>query len=530
MEGAGSQWNATPADDAAAFGDRVVRPPIRVLPAAVAARIAAGETIERPASVVKELVENALDAGARAIRIEARGGGLGLIRVADDGCGIRAPELWLACQRHATSKLAGGDLAGIRTLGFRGEALPSIAEVAELTLVSAADASGLGWRIAVRDGRVVVDEPAPRTRGTTATARQLFANVPARLAAAERAATEIAQIGQTTRRLALAAPAVRFTLSIDGRIALQTSGAGDLATALAEVYGGQLAGNFVVLGPETANGVVWRGLVAGPDVTRPGRSALHVIVNSRWAQPRQLLGQIEAAYRPLLPRGRHPILVAQIEVDPDRVDVNIHPTKLEVRLRDERAVGGAIGEAIRRALGRRPLPFGGAPATGVAALLRDAALAEETPGYDSVGPILSPGLPPLQLVGQLQRRLLLLEGDAGLYLVDQHRAHERILFERLRRAHAADEAAEPPRPLADPIVLELRPAQVARFVRRLDDLLALGFACELFGGRTFLLRAAPPLPGVLADAADSALAGLGEPDALAAALLALADDEDAAEG
>ncbi|HEU5432831.1 MAG TPA: DNA mismatch repair protein MutL, partial [Thermomicrobiales bacterium] len=225
-----------------------------------------------------------------------------------------------------------------------------------------------------------------------------------------------------------------------------------------------------------------------------------------------------------------PILVARLDIDPERVDVNIHPAKLEVRLRDERAAGGAIGAAIRRALGRRPLPLGIAPTTGAAALLREAALAEETPGYDAAGPIVSPGLPPLQLVGQLRRRLLLLEGDAGLYLVDQHRAHERILFERLRRAHpAAGELAEPPTPLAEPIVFELRPAQVARFARRLDDLLALGFVCEVFGGRTFLLRAAPLLPGVL-PTADDRLAGLGEPDALAAALLSLADDEDGAEG
>ncbi len=178
-----------------------LRAPIRVLPAAVAARIAAGEIVERPASVVKELVENALDAGARHVRVDVRGGGLGLIRVGDDGVGIRAAELWLACQRHATSKLAGDDLGGVQTLGFRGEALPSIAAVAELTLVSAPDEGGVGWKVTLRDGRVVTDEPAPRTRGTTVGVRHLFQNVPARLAASARAQTEVAQIGQMVRRL-----------------------------------------------------------------------------------------------------------------------------------------------------------------------------------------------------------------------------------------------------------------------------------------------------------------------------------------
>ena len=273
---AGSASVAGPANGDAGAGRRPVgegpaRPPIRVLPAAVAQRIAAGEIVERPASVVKELVENALDAGARHVRVDVRGGGLGLIRVGDDGCGIRAGEMWLACQRHATSKLAGDDLDRVRTLGFRGEALPSIAAVAELSLVSAADDGGVGWRVTLRDGRVARDEPAPRPRGTTVTVRHLFQNVPARLAAAGRAQTEIGQIGQTVRRLALAAPRVRIELFVDDRPVVRTSGSGDLATALTEVYGPALAGSLVPLGPIEAAGARVRGVVAGPEVTRPGR-------------------------------------------------------------------------------------------------------------------------------------------------------------------------------------------------------------------------------------------------------------------
>jgi DNA mismatch repair protein MutL len=500
---------------------------IRLLSPTVAQRIAAGEVIERPASVVKELVENALDAGARGVRVDVRGGGLSLIRVGDDGVGIPPGDLWLACQRHATSKLAGDDLERVRTLGFRGEALPSIAAVAELTIVSATEDDGLGRRLVVRDGRAAIDEPAPRPRGTTVTARYLFHNVPARLAAAGRAQTEIAQIGQTVRRLALAAPDVRFAFFVEDRLAVQTGGSGDLATTLVEVYSPSLAGSVLPLGPVEVAGARIDGVVCGPETTRPGRGQVNLIVNGRWVQPRGLLALIETAYRPVLPRGRHPVAALAVEVAPDRVDVNVHPSKQEVRLLDERAIGTALGELVKGALGRRPIPLTTGFVTGVDAIVRPTSMAEEHVAYDDLAPILTPGLPPLRLIGQIQNRLLLLEGEVGLYLVDQHRAHERILFERLAATHGG--AGPEPVALPEPLLIELRPSQVARFGSRLDELAALGFECEVFGGRAFLLRAAPLLPGVLPGAAGEGLTGLGEPDELVPTLLALADEE-AADG
>src|SRR5690606_12530732 len=248
--------------------------------------------------------------------------------------------------------------------------------------------------------------------------------------------------------------------------------------------------------------------------------------DGRWAQPRGLLALLEAAYRPVLPRGRHPVLVAVVETPPDQVDINIHPAKLEVRLREERAIGSDLGELVRDALGRRPITLNPLGATGKAALgptLLDLGVAEDQPAWDVEAPIVTPGLPPLRLLDQLQGRLLLLEGDDGLYLVDQHRAHERIIYDRLTACHG--EGGPEPVALPEPLVLELRPAQAVRFARRLGELAALGFQCESFGGRMFLLRAAPVLPGVLGGSADTALAGLGDADGLVTELGALADLE-----
>jgi DNA mismatch repair protein MutL len=510
------------------------RRPIRVLPATVAGRIAAGEVIERPASVVKELVENALDASARHIRVDVSGGGLILIRVSDDGIGIPSDQLYLACQRHATSKLATDDLSQVQTLGFRGEALPSIAAVAELTLVSATDESGIGRRLTLRDGHVVVDEPAPRPCGTTVTVRHLFQNVPARLAAAGRPQTEIAQIAQVVRRLALAAPQVRLALFVDGRRIVQTTGSGDVATTLAEVYGSTLAASLIPVGPlEVAGARLW-GAVSGSEVTRPGRGQINVIVNGRWTQPRALLTLLEAGYRPVLPRGRHPVLALVVEIAPDQVDINIHPAKLEVRLLNERAIGAAAGELVHTALAHRPLPLSqhALQYDGVlSSMAPPHMVAEPSAAHDEEEPIVTPGLPPLRLVGQGRARLLLLEGPTGLYLIDQHRAHERILYEQLMATYNG--LGPEPIALAEPLVIELQPAQVAHFSRQLDDLIALGFHVESFGGRTFLLRAAPPLLGVLHHTEQrgsdpvigNALDGLGQAEELIATLLTLTEEE-----
>ena len=503
------------------------RAPVRVLSPETAARIAAGEIIERPASVVKELVENSIDAGATQVRIDIRGGGLSMIRVSDDGVGIPPAELWLACQRHATSKLAGDDLWNVGTLGFRGEALPSIATVAELSIVTAVDESQVGHRLTIRDGRTIQDEPAPRTPGTTVTVRRLFERVPVRLETASRAQTELGQITNTVRRLALAAPQLRVSLFIDDRLALQTSGSSDLATAMVEMYGPGITDSLIPLGPLETADMRLSGVMSGPELTRPGRGQVNLIVNGRWVQSRALLMAVEGSYRPLLPRGRHPVMTLWVEVPSEQVDVNVHPAKLDVRLRQERAVAHALGEMVRQALGTRPIRLREPLAFGRAALDPLPAMREESIGWDEDRVIVTPSLPPLKLVGQVRSRLIMLEGADGLYLVDQHRAHERVLYERLMR-HREREVSES-QALPEPLLIELRPAQVAMFERRRTDLAALGFECEEFGGRTFLLRSAPVLPGVLHALDGRGLDGseaIGEVNELLASIVSLNDDAD----
>lgn len=488
--------------------------------------IAAGEVIERPASVVKELVENALDAGARSIQVELRGSGLDMIRVSDDGIGIPADEIALACTRHATSKLEGFDLSGVTSLGFRGEALPSIAAVAELTIVSATDNSGVGRRVTLRTGGVEVDEPAPRPVGTTMSVRNLFHNVPARLASAGRPQTEMAQVAQVVRRLALVAPSVQLSLRSDRREVVRTRGSGDLTSTLIDLYGAELAGHLLTFGPKNLDDAVVRGIIGSPELTVPGRGHIHVIVAGRWAQPRGLLAMIESAYRPLLPRGRHPILVVIVETDSSLIDVNLHPAKLEVRLLHERAIGEAAAGLIRDVLGRTPIPLRLERPTSLIGLDLGPRIDEAPASYDADDPIVTPHLPPLRLIGQVANRLLLLEAGDGMYLIDQHRAHERILYERMTQA---DAGGGPKRvTLPEPLLIELTAAQARRFSRRQDELAALGFEWEEFGGRAFLLRTAPSMPGVLASETPGALASLGESGELVPTLRDLTSLEDEA--
>jgi len=550
------------------------RRPIRALERRTIERIAAGETIERPASVVKELVENAIDAGAREITVELRGGGTRSIRVGDDGAGIPADELPLAFARHATSKLRDADdLWHLDSLGFRGEALASIGAMGETLLITATDDSGEGAGVLVSDGRIVESFGRARARGTTVTVRALFADIPARQRFLRPARTESAQINALVRRYALARPDLRFRLVLDGHLSFQSDGDGDLGNALAAVYGVQVARAMTPLPDIDVAGAgdarVW-GVLGGPQLHRPSRKQLSFFVNGRWATPRNLAEALEAAYRPFFPRGRHPVGAIFIELPPEGVDVNVHPAKAEVQLLHERAIAEALAGAVRATLARYQVAKGNA-GFQLAALrglpVADLTLAEERAPWDAapdgtapaltdLPPIAGPNLPPLRFMGQLRDALLLAEGPDGLYLIDQHRAHERIIYERLLAGLASGaigrvggvgevgekgteqeaqrhsggwekegggrgsgaegvtperkgevvaperkgEAVAPerkgeavtPEPI-EPIVIELGPLQAALLDDRLPELAEVGIVCESFGGRSFLIRALPPL-------------------------------------
>ena len=499
---------------------------IAVLPPGVAERIAAGEVIETPAAVVKELVENALDAGARRVIIEVRGGGLEQIRVTDDGCGIAAAEVALAFQRHATSKLrALDDLLRVQTLGFRGEALPAIAAVADVAIHTATDGAVVGTLLRFHGGAIIEQGKRARSRGTTITVRDLFATLPARRRFLRTPRVEAQQIGQTVRRFALARPEVGFALAFDGHTALRTPGTGALAEAAAALHGPTVAAHLLPLAVTIPEGTI-TGVLGDRAVTRPGRHAVTLIVNGRCAKCPPLAAAFEAAYRPLLPRGRHPLAALHLAVPPETVDVNIHPAKAEVRLLHAAALGAALAAATRATLGRLPaLPpddadfsFG---ANLPASFPREGeeiealrSLAGTRGGHATLAAettLPASNLPALRIVGQLERRLILAEGADGLYLIDQHRAHERILYAHLRD-HAARVAVDADG--VEPLVLTLSPADARRLAARMPDLAALGVACEAWGRNTFLLRAVPPpLAGVenlgplLLDALDAADAG-----------------------
>lgn len=485
--------------------DLPARPPIRVLPPDLAERIAAGEVIERPVSVVKELADNALDAGADDIRIDVEGGGLRLIRVADDGVGIPPDQLELAFQRHATSKIEdAADLLEIATLGFRGEALPSIAAVAEVDIASSVDDGGRAATLGLRAGRVERRGSRGRPRGTTVWVRNLFQPIPARLKAIRNPRAESAAISQLVRRYALARPEVRFSLVLDGHPSLRTSGSGRVETALAEVFGPDVAACLLPI-PERAVGAGRvTGYVSAPGLSRPSRQSCIVFVSRRWVACPAIQQALEAAYRPLLPPGRHPIVVLFVEVPPGAVDVNVHPSKAEVRLLWEADLAAAVGEAVTATIGRSPrrpsdeqdFALGATQYRLPAPSRRVAERGDSLWELDPAAPALK-----LALIGQLQNTVLLAEGRGGLYIVDQHRAHERVIYEQLAARHApapGDGAGSGVGPsaqyLLEPVVLELPPGRAELLEDRLAALEALGFACERFGGHSFLVRSAPDVP------------------------------------
>jgi len=495
---------------------------IQILPEAVASQIAAGEVIERPASVVKELLENALDAGARQVTVRVEDAGRRLMEIADDGAGIAAAELPLAVTRHATSKLQSAeDLFHIQTLGFRGEALASIGSVSRLTLTSRPAQHAVGARLVVEGGALRANEPLGTPEGTVVRVENLFFNVPARLKFLKRDITERQQIDALVTRYALAYPQVRFSLFQDGRAVLQTSGNGDRREILASLLGVDTARQMIEVALEDQD-VRVQGYISPVALTRSNRREITFFVNGRWVQDSALSTALLQAYRTLLMVGRFPLAVLFVELDPEAVDVNVHPAKAEVRFRSPDAVFSGVQRAVRRALltsspvpqvssgwqppqptalgqGAFDLHSASRPAIDPAwDMAADLARAEKSEGAavnaaSAQNPAALPPsgmLPLLRLVGQVGGTYLVAEGPDGLYLIDQHAAHERVLFERMMGGLTAPLAGQA---LLEAAVVQLPAAQAALLNEQIPLLSRLGFDIEPFGPNTFRVRAIPAL-------------------------------------
>jgi DNA mismatch repair protein MutL len=459
---------------------------IRLLAPEVADAIAAGEVIERPASVVKELVENALDSDARRINIDVRGAGRTSIRVSDDGAGIAADELAIAFVRHATSKVSKlSDLNAIVSFGFRGEALASIAAVSDV------ECSSGGATIRIRAGEAVEQGSGPLLPGVTLEVRDLFANVPARLKFLKSDATEVAAIKDVVGAFALLHPHVRFHLTIDARVAVSTTGDGDRRRAVGSVFGAAVASEVLeMVGMPLAS-----GMVSQPRLSRGSRDGIVLAVNGRPISSRALVYALEECYQGRLERGRHPVAVIDIGIDPELVDVNVHPAKKEVRFRDEGTVFAALQRAVRAALdGSEPFRYRPVESTPPAAesrvtpqlTIHEAAVAlataEPAVDRDAAPAVLRP-------IGQAGPGYLVAEGPHGLLLVDQHAAHERVLYNRLLERLRSGRGMS--QPLLIPQALDVEPTLMAAAADHRADLASLGLEFEEFGPRSLRITAVP---------------------------------------
>ena len=579
--------------------------PIRILDSFTATQIAAGEVVERPASVVKELIENAVDAGATEIRVEIREGGKREIRISDNGGGIPADEVELAFQRHATSKLrTADDLFDVHTLGFRGEALPSIASVAQVVCTTRTADMDTGVELRIAGGELQGRTPRGGAPGTTFVVKNLFYNAPVRLKFLRSEASEASQISSVVSHYALAYPHVRWTLLIDGRLALQTPGSGQLLDAIVELYGLDVARQMIRVEDAAGEGdqaTRIHGYVSQPSLHRSARSSIHLFVNRRWVQARgQLAYVLEEAYHTLLMKGRHPLAILHVDVEPGAVDVNVHPTKSEVKFLYQSQVFALLGRAVRAALSEYmdvpPIDFGptspgetvqrrielrqvgmrptaerslpewrpSSPTTATA-LAPEVDFAEELgeragrdaasdalrvapamdeprqreqpsmrpagdaytgaaepsfarpparPEQTSLGiagpapaaPASPAKLPPLRVVGQVGETYIVAEAPDGMYLVDQHAAHERVVYERLMREQGT-------RPLECqtllmPLAVDLPPNMTALLLGHLDELQAWGFMMEATPDGRLVVTGIPS--GLLEGEVEPSLLELGE--------------------
>ena len=494
--------------------------PIHILDPRVAAKIAAGEVVERPASVVKELAENALDAGATHITVEVQGGGVDLIRVTDDGEGIPVLDLELAVERHATSKIdEEGDLQSIGTLGFRGEALPSIAAVSRMVLTSRARGASQGAYIRVQGSVMEQKGAAGCPEGTSVAVQDLFANVPARRKFLRSAAAESGRIHAVVIQLALGHPRVRFQLVSNGKNRFASPGTGELRDVMASVHDPQTVEGMLGIDGTDSDGRLTWGYVSPPSLHRANRSAIKLYVNRRWVQSRLLLQALEEAYRGLLMEGRHPLAVLHLELPPHEVDVNVHPAKREVRFHSEGLVFSLVQRAVRQKLvAQSPVPLVTAWPAGPAPFRADPGpgwrgLEEPAPWRSLIPPkdgepqeetpqLLTGILPTLRVLGQAGGTYIIAEGPGGVYLIDQHAAHERVVYERVTQW--ATEHQPEVQGLLEPQAVELLPAQMQSLEEWNDTLMAYGFRGEPFGEGTYLLRG---VPGSLRDTGVERLLG-----------------------
>ena len=488
-------------------------PRIHVLPDFLIDQIAAGEVVENAASVVKELVENAIDAGATRIVVEIGGGGLQSLRVTDDGCGMTPEEAELALRRHATSKLAtADDLVAIRTLGFRGEALPSIASVSRFSLVTRTRDAEAATRVTVEDGRPRV-EPAAAPPGTSITVRDLFHNVPARLKFQKGERSQVTAVADIVTRAALSHPEVHFTLLSGERRMADLPPCSRLGDRVAMVFGREAAGRLFEMGLAD-EGVTVSGVIGDPALARQDPSRVVLLVNGRPVLDLAIRRAVAQAYSVLLAPGTWPVAVVRLDVDPADVDVNVHPRKSEVRFRRHREVAGLVFRAVADAVGRSPWVAAGTTHAGIPGPAGDLPSSPSSAPSEGAGPRQSspdswngpatPGLfdaapsaadgsrfGNLRYVGQVAASVLVCETVDTVVFVDQHAAHERINYQRLwndlTHARIASE------PLLFPEIVRLEPREAARRDDACEALARLGFDLEPYSGDSLAVRAIPAI-------------------------------------
>jgi len=494
---------------------------IQVLPGEVVSRIAAGEVVERPAAVVKELIDNSLDAGSTRITIEVTDGGRRMIKVTDDGEGMGQADALLAFQRHATSKLRSEeDLLGIRTLGFRGEALPSIASVSKVRMVTACRHEPVGTRMLVTGGTITKTEEAAAAPGTQIEVTDLFFNTPARRKFLKATTTEFSHLCQIVQQAALAWPRTQFRLRHNGQDVLEYSPVSSLRDRVLQIYGARFLKDIIAVREERP-GFLLEGFTVNPVRTRAGRSPQDLFVNRRPVKNATVAHAVYDGYGGHLSKGQHPVFVLFLAVDPDRVDVNVHPTKREVRFADQDMIHQSVRQVIRGALRVRSEELGmPIPGDSRGEWPRPGSTAAGEPPHDSMRPaeqqtmahdtgrddrptamaageptqtyLIGPGCEVIPM-GQIGRTFLVAQVGSELHVIDQHTAHERVLYERLWRAWQARGVQSQPLLIPEPV--DLPPHGATILEEHLADLATLGLELESFGAYSFVIRAVPALLG-----------------------------------